>query len=114
LRVAVSNLFSNALRYTPPGGRVGAVVEVREPARVAIHVDDSGPGVDPGEIEAIFTPFARGARGRAADAGAADGPRGLGLGLSIAKRIAERHGGTIAVARSDMGGARFTVELPLA
>jgi len=113
LRVALSNLVSNALRYTPRGGHIRASLERLSAERVAIHVDDSGGGVDAQEAEAIFAPFARGARGRAADAQAGDGSRGLGLGLSIAKRIVERHGGTIAVGRAKEGGARFTIELPI-
>jgi signal transduction histidine kinase len=115
LRVALSNLLSNALRYTPRGGRISAAAERNGAAAlVAIHVDDSGPGVDPREAEAIFTPFVRGARGREADERESDGRRGLGLGLSIAKRIVERHRGTLSVRSSSSGGARFTIELPAA
>jgi signal transduction histidine kinase len=114
LRVALSNLVCNALRYTPRGGHVRVIVDRLSGDRVAIHVDDTGAGVDIAETEAIFAPFARGARGRAADAQEEYGARGLGLGLSIAKRIVERHRGTIVVTRSKEGGARFTVEIPVA
>ncbi len=106
LSTAVSNLVANAIRYTPRGGSITASVEVGDGA-AHIHVDDTGSGLAPGELEAIFAPFARGARGKSADAA------GLGLGLPIARRIAERHGGAIAAYNRPTGGARFSIRLPL-
>ena len=67
----------------------------------------AGWGLAPGELEAIFAPFARGAQAKTADAA------GLGLGLPIARRIAERHGGAIAAHNRPTGGARFSLRLPL-
>jgi signal transduction histidine kinase len=106
LSTAVSNLVANAIRYTPRGGSITATVE-RAGGEAHIHVDDSGRGLAPGELEAIFTPFARGSQAKTADAA------GLGLGLPIARRIAERHGGAIAAVNRPTGGARFSIRLPL-
>jgi signal transduction histidine kinase len=106
LSTAISNLIVNAIRYTPRGGSITATVELG--AGVAhVHVDDTGRGLAPGELEAIFAPFARGAQSKAADSA------GMGLGLPIARRIAERHGGTIAAHNRPTGGARFSLRLPL-
>ncbi|HMG56966.1 MAG TPA: sensor histidine kinase [Kofleriaceae bacterium] len=105
LGTAISNLIVNAIRYTPRGGSITATVEVHGDA-AEVHVDDTGRGLAPGELEAIFTPFARGTQARTADAA------GLGLGLPIARRIAERHGGAIAAENRPTGGARFSLRLP--
>jgi len=111
LASAVSNLVANAIRYSPPGGRVAVSVDDGSGGScVALHIDDSGPGLDPGEVERIFAPFARGTQGRAADL--RDGGAGLGLGLAIARRIVERHGGRLVASNRPAGGARFTIELP--
>jgi len=106
LSTAISNLVANAIRYTPRGGSITAIVETGDGA-AHVHVDDTGRGLDPGDLDAIFTPFARGAQARTADTA------GLGLGLPIARRIAERHGGAIAAANRPTGGARFSIRLPL-
>jgi signal transduction histidine kinase len=106
LSTAISNLVANAIRYTPRGGAITATVELGDGAAL-VHVDDTGRGLLPGELEAIFTPFARGAQGKTADT------NGLGLGLPIARKIAERHGGTIAAQNRPSGGARFSIRLPL-
>ncbi|HEY0477795.1 MAG TPA: ATP-binding protein [Kofleriaceae bacterium] len=106
LSTAISNLVANAIRYTPRGGSITATVELGDGA-AQIHVDDTGRGLAAGELEAIFTPFARGSQAKTADAA------GLGLGLPIARRIAERHGGAIAACNRPAGGARFTLRLPL-
>lgn len=105
LSTAISNLVANAIRYTPRGGTITAIVEHSEDA-AHIHVDDTGRGLAPGELDAIFTPFARGAQGKTGDT------NGLGLGLPIARKIAERHGGSIAACNRPTGGARFSIRLP--
>lgn len=102
LSTALSALVANAIRYTPAGGRV----EVRV-AGAAVHVDDSGPGVDDAERARIFEPLARGAAGRAADH--RGGEAGLGLGLAIARRIARHHGAELELSDSPLGGARFSL-----
>ena len=101
------NLIENAIRYTPPGGRV-AVRAGRGDGLCRISVSDTGIGIDPADIDRIFDRFyrAEGSRSR--------GTGGTGLGLSICRRIAELHGGTIA-AGSEMGkGTVVTVALPAA
>jgi two-component system OmpR family sensor kinase len=106
LSTAISNLVANAIRYTPRGGAITASIELADGA-AHVHVDDTGRGLAPEELDAIFRPFARGTQGRSADAA------GLGLGLPIARKIAERHGGAIAARNRPSGGARFSIRLPL-
>jgi two-component system OmpR family sensor kinase len=104
LEGALRNLVGNALRFTPGGGRV--IVRVEQAGEIAIHVDDSGPGVAPDERALVFEPFHR---GRAAEASPRDG---VGLGLAIVRKVVTAHGGAIAIADSPLGGARFTITLP--
>jgi signal transduction histidine kinase len=111
LASAVANLVDNALRYTPRGGRVDVTLLRRGPS-VLVHVDDTGPGIDVQESDAIFGPFSRGAAAPIGDHRRAGAGRGVGLGLTIARRIFEHHGGRITVGASPVSGARFTVELP--
>ena len=97
LATALANLVANALRMTPAGGRVRVALEPSADA-IVIAVEDTGPGL-PADPDALFVPFSRGASG-------------VGLGLAIARRIVERHGGKLACADRAPGGARFTIELP--
>ncbi len=108
---AVRELVKNAARYTSNGGTVRVRVERATDGRVAIHVDDDGPGVDAAERASIFSPFFRGSRGLARDA-AGDGARGLGLGLAIASQSVKACGGSLAVGDSPEGGARFSIVVP--
>ena len=103
LRQLVTILADNAIRHSPPGSTV--TVAVRGAGRRAeLTVDDAGPGVRPEDRPHLFERFWR----------AADAPAGgVGLGLSIAAWIAERHGGSITVHGSPAGGARFALSLPL-
>jgi signal transduction histidine kinase len=96
----LTNLLSNAQRYTPDAGRL-AVTSCTEGGEVIISVHDSGPGVAPKDRELIFEPFYRGDRS------------GLGLGLAIAKSLVELHRGRIWVESTDRGST-FNVALPLA
>jgi signal transduction histidine kinase len=111
LASAVGNLLANAIRYAPDGSEVDVALRRRD-GRVTVRVDDRGPGLAPGEDAEVFAPFVRGQAGRAADAG--DAPTGLGLGLAVARRAVERHGGTVTTAPRPGGGARFEIDLPLA
>ncbi|WP_370177614.1 sensor histidine kinase [Alteriqipengyuania sp.] len=88
----VTNLLDNAFKYVPEGGRITLQIE---PGPV-LTVSDDGPGVPPGQAEKIFDRFYRGS---ANDGGST----GLGLGLALAKAIAERHGLTIALVPADKG-----------
>jgi two-component system, OmpR family, sensor kinase len=106
LQSALSGLIDNALQYTPAGGEVLVWWLVDSPRQVTVHVDDSGPGVNADDEARIFEPFTRGAAG-------SESSPGFGLGLAIARRICERSGGTISVARSPRGGARFSLTFPM-
>ncbi len=103
------NLLGNALKFTPAGGRIGIRLDSGG-TRARCAVTDSGAGIDPAFLPFVFEPFRQGS----ADAGVGS-QGGLGLGLAIARRIVEAHGGSI-VAHSDGAGtgATFTVELPVA
>ncbi|WP_025321834.1 sensor histidine kinase [Deferrisoma camini] len=105
LRSLVENLVSNAVKFTPDGGRVRVRVR-REGDHAVLEVMDSGPGVDPGERERVFEAFYQGrAKGR--------GPvKGSGLGLAIVREYAQAHGGRVELCDSDLGGAGFRVVLP--
>jgi len=99
----LDNLLDNAVRYTPPGGTV--TVEVNTAAEEAVViVRDTGSGIGPEELERIFEPFYRGKMHKSVP--------GTGLGLPIAKRIAEAHGGRIEVQAAPGAGSAFRVFLP--
>ena len=107
LRQIVTILLDNAVRHSPSGGTVRVTVRpaAGDPAGGAdLAVDDAGPGVAPEHRERVFDRFWQAP-------GAPDG--GTGLGLAIARWIAEHHDGTITVDASDLGGARFTLHLPV-
>jgi signal transduction histidine kinase len=103
----VSALVANALAHTPAGGTV-RVGSVSKGTRWIVFVDDSGPGVPEADRGRIFERFAR------LDASRAKVSGGAGLGLSIAHRLVELMSGSIEVAQSDLGGARFAVSLEAA
>jgi signal transduction histidine kinase len=109
LEAALGSVVGNALRYTPTGGRVGLHAGSAN-GSATVRVDDSGPGVAVEEREAIFAPFVRGIAGNRRESEAEDA--GSGLGLALARRITEAHGGTLSVSPSPLGGARFTLSLP--
>jgi len=109
---AVASLLANAIRYTPSGGAVRVSIG-RASEWVDVWVDDSGPGVSEMERESIFEPFGRGSAGRAADDRQEGKSDGLGLGLALVRRVAQWHGGAITVGASSLGGARFTLRLPM-
>jgi signal transduction histidine kinase/response regulator RpfG family c-di-GMP phosphodiesterase len=108
LQQVIWNLFSNAVKFTPPGGRVGVRLE-RDGASARITVSDTGVGIDPQLIPYIFDRF------RQADGSTTREHGGLGLGLAIVRHLTELHGGTVCAASDGRGcGATFTVVLPLA
>jgi signal transduction histidine kinase len=109
LSVALGNLVGNAIAHSPRGGVIDVAAR-RTGAAIELVVADQGPGVPQADRERIFLPFARGVT--AADRGGADG--GVGLGLSVARRIVEAHRGELRVDDAPGGGARFTARLPAA
>lgn len=106
LEQVIQNLLVNAVKYSPDGGEIRVTVESdREEIRVSIA--DDGIGMLPEELDAVFTSFQRSA------AAHRHGISGLGLGLAIAKRIVEAHGGRIYAASDGPGrGSTFTFTLP--
>ncbi len=107
LEQILHNLLGNALRHTPPGGRVEVTATVDADA-VRIQVRDTGPGLPPGEEERVFERFYRLDKSRTRASG------GSGLGLSIARSLARAHGGDLTAANHPQGGAVFTLRLPRA
>ncbi len=91
--MALGNLVDNAIRYTPPGGKVDVRVRT-EGEEVVAEVLDTGPGIPAAERERVFDRFYRG--------GAAAGS-GSGLGLAIVREIARRHGATVELRDGDGG-----------
>jgi len=105
LTQAVNNLLTNAIKYSPAGSQVSVEAE-SDDKRVVIAVSDQGPGIPAEERERIFEKFYRLERDAASEV------VGTGLGLSLVKEIAERHGGLVRVENSPTGGSKFTIELP--
>jgi signal transduction histidine kinase len=104
----LGNLLQNSAKFTPRGGRVGVAVAVEE-GRAAVHVRDTGAGIDPGLLGSVFEPFVQAERTLARSRG------GLGLGLPLVKGLAELHGGTVEARSAGPGaGAEMVVRLPLA
>ena len=107
LQQVVWNLASNAVKFTPAGGRVRLVVTAREGA-VEIRVEDTGVGIPADVLPTVFDRFRQG------DSGTTRAYSGLGLGLAIARSIVEAHGGTISAHSDGPGrGAAFRVRLPV-
>ena len=100
----LSNLLENAGKYTPAGSTVGVSAR-RHGIWLEVAVSDDGPGLPPGQEEAVFDKFVRGERESAKP--------GVGLGLAICRAIVEAHGGTIRAANRPEGGAAFVFTLPL-
>jgi signal transduction histidine kinase len=114
LEQALTNLVSNAVRFTPDGGTI-TVEATANDAAVVVKVTDTGIGIDEGALEEVFEPFS-GACGDVvlhASGRFEFGSRGLGLGLAITKAIVDRHGGSIAVRSQKGAGSQFTITLPL-
>jgi two-component system sensor histidine kinase BaeS len=106
LTQVLSNLVANALRHTPAGGTITLAGEAAD-GGVRILVRDTGEGIPPEDLPAVFDRFWRGDKSRSHASGA-----GSGLGLAIAQQLVRAHGGRIEV-ESELGkGTTFTVELP--
>ena len=105
LRRLVMNLLDNAIRYTPPGGKVSAALE-QEGTHLRIRVSDTGVGIAADAAPHVFERFYRADKARSRQDG------GFGLGLSIVKWIAESHNGDVVLASRPGSGSTFTVSLP--
>ncbi len=101
---AVENLVRNALRYSDPGRQVRVDASI-ENGFAVVKITDSGPGLEPDALERIFEPFVRGKNQPTGG--------GFGLGLAIAKRAAERHGGTLKAENVEPHGLCMTIRIPL-
>lgn len=101
----VTNLLSNAFKFTPRGGRIRCLLERLNEERCLISVPDSGPGVPEAMKRVIFDRYAQGGEELSA--------KGSGLGLNIVKEFVELHLGTVSVLDAPERGALFQIELPL-
>ncbi len=106
LQRAVENVVRNAVKYTSDGTTVEVSTRVDPPGELLVTVADRGPGVPAAELETIFDPFYRTANGQ-------PGP-GFGLGLAIARRAIEAHGGSVRARNRDGGGLVVEMRVPLA
>ena len=102
---AIGNILSNAIKFTPAGGKVSTTVNIDD-GRLSIQVGDTGPGIPLHEQEKIFQPFIRGGQGRRI-------VEGMGLGLSIARDIILAHEGEIKLDSTPGAGSRFLLQLPV-
>jgi signal transduction histidine kinase len=101
----LSNLVGNAIKYSPNGTPVEVAV-THDAGRATVTVADQGVGVAPEDRPHLFEPFRRGSRAR--------GVAGLGLGLAVARRIVEAHGGRIELDSVGTAGSTFHLILPIA
>ena len=108
LAQVLSNLLTNAARYTPEGGHI-ALAASQEDGTVRVEIRDDGAGIAPDSLERIFEMFTQ-VRGRDGAGGA-----GLGIGLALSRGLVELHGGKLVAQSEGLGhGSTFTVELPAA
>jgi PAS domain S-box-containing protein len=106
LAQAFSNLLNNACRYTEPGGRIGLTAG-REGDAVVVRVEDTGLGIPPDKLASIFEMFTQVDRSLERSQG------GLGIGLTLVKRLVEMHGGSVEACSAGPGrGSEFVVRLP--
>ncbi|WP_293604985.1 ATP-binding protein [Polaromonas sp. UBA4122] len=106
LRILLRNLLDNAVKYTPASGQVDVSLHLQE-GQPVLTIEDSGPGIAPGDRPRVFDRFFR--------ASEVPSETGSGLGLAIVKVIAERHGATLALGQSSrLGGLKVDVRFPAA
>jgi two-component system cell cycle sensor histidine kinase PleC len=106
LRKAVVNLLSNALKFTPKGGRIRLTATRDTTSALIIRVEDNGIGIAPDKIKVALEPFGQ------IDTGLARKYEGAGLGLPLAKRLIELHGGTLDIASAPGEGTSITIRIP--
>lgn len=106
LRQVVVNIVDNAIKYTPTG--TVSVSVIRDGGNVLVKVSDTGPGIEPEEIDKLFNKFSRGAAGKGS------GNAGSGLGLYLVKKIMELHHGDVWAESAGIGtGSQFYIKLPI-
>jgi signal transduction histidine kinase len=104
IRQVLTNIMTNAAKYTPEGGSIFVVAEQTADGTGQVRVRDTGQGIDAADIDRVFELFGRATRGG----------DGLGIGLAVARRLVELHDGTITVSSEGAGlGSEFTVTLPV-
>jgi signal transduction histidine kinase len=102
LRLVLLNLVLNAIEAVSQNGRIAAHAEKAEASgEVILSLTDNGPGIPPEDLKRIFAPYF------------SKRPGGTGLGLALARRIVEEHGGKIRASNQEGGGARFEIRLPM-
>jgi PAS domain S-box-containing protein len=107
LEQIVTNLLDNAAKYTEPGGEISLAL-AREGEQAVLRLRDSGVGIEAGMLPSIFDLFTQ------VDASQARSQGGLGIGLSLVKRLVELHGGSVTASSAGLGaGSEFVVRLPL-
>jgi two-component system phosphate regulon sensor histidine kinase PhoR len=106
LHSAMSNLLSNAVRYTPPGGAIRTGWHLRPDGWAEFFVEDSGPGIAAEHLPRLTERFYRVDSSRSRETG------GTGLGLAIVKHVAQRHGGQFNVTSTMGKGSTFSIALP--
>lgn len=104
LRQAVMNLFVNAANYTPMGGSITTCSQRYEDL-IEVSIEDTGPGIEPGELEHVFDRYRR--------SHSAGETKGTGLGLMIVRRVIEAHGGEVGVESRPGSGSRFWFRIPV-
>lgn len=105
VEIVAANLISNAVKFTPEGGRVVVRAEARD-GRIGFEVEDDGPGIPEDQLEKIFERFHQ------VDSSLSRGQGGAGLGLALARELARLHGGDVTVSSRLGRGSTFRVELP--
>jgi signal transduction histidine kinase len=96
--------LDNAIKYTPPGGRINIDVQSAADQNVVVSVQDTGIGISPADLIHVFNRFYRCDHSRSKP--------GIGLGLSLARTIARAHGGDVTVSSRPGQGSTFAVTLP--
>ena len=115
LGMALGNLLSNAIRFSPAGERICwwvGVLGSAEERTIALQINDGGPGIAAADREHIFDPFYRGSTQPPLHSTGANPPRGSGIGLAIVREQVTAHGGRVQLL-ADAGGASFSILLPL-
>ena len=106
LKQVLLHLLSNAIKFTPEGGRIGVSARVDSQGALVAEVFDSGLGIPEDRLETVFQPFVQG------DATLARRHEGIGLGLSIAKSLVEQHGGRLEIRSQEGVGTNVLIHLP--